>query len=50
MLANLVQAKGIAPSDANIRFGFDPIGMLAANGWNSFVWPEMAPVFASLVR
>jgi len=49
MLANLVQAKGIAPSDANIRFGFDPIGILAANGWNSFVWPEMAPVFAKLV-
>ncbi len=49
MLANLVQAKGIAPSDANIRFGFDPIGILAANGWNRFVWPDMAHVFASLV-
>jgi len=49
MLANLVQAKGVAPGDANIRFGFDPIGILAANGWNRFVWPDMAHIFANLV-
>jgi methylmalonyl-CoA mutase len=49
MLAHFVQQKGIAPSAVNIRFGFDPIGVLAANGWNVFVWPDMAPVFAGLV-
>jgi methylmalonyl-CoA mutase len=49
MLANLVQQRGLAPSDVNIRFGFDPIGVLAANGWNNVVWPDMANVFASLV-
>jgi len=49
MLANLVQEKGVAPSKANIRFGFDPIGILAANGWNRFKWPEMADIFANLV-
>jgi methylmalonyl-CoA mutase len=49
MLANLVQQRGLAPGDVNIRFGFDPIGVLAANGWNSVVWPDMANVFASLV-
>ena len=49
MLANLVQQKGLAPKDVNIRFGFDPIGVLAVNGWNNVVWPEMAPVFAGLV-
>jgi methylmalonyl-CoA mutase len=49
MLANLVQAQGIAPSDVNIRFGFDPIGILATNGWNRFVWPDMAHIFANLV-
>ena len=49
MLANLVQQRGLAPGDVNIRFGFDPIGVLAANGWNNVVWPDMANVFASLV-
>jgi len=49
MLANLLQKKGVAPSEANVRFGFDPIGILATNGWNRFVWPEMAHVLASLV-
>ncbi|MGK2921295.1 MAG: methylmalonyl-CoA mutase family protein [Methyloceanibacter sp.] len=48
MLANLVQQRGLAPSDVNIRFGFDPIGVLAANGWNNVIWPDMANVFASL--
>jgi methylmalonyl-CoA mutase len=49
MLAHLVQQRGIAPKDVNIRFGFDPIGVLAVNGWNNVVWPDMAPVFARLV-
>jgi len=48
MLANLVQQRGIAPAEVNIRFGFDPIGVLAANGWNNVIWPDMAHVFASL--
>ncbi len=48
MLANLVQQRGLDPSDVNIRFGFDPIGVLAANGWNNVIWPDMANVFASL--
>jgi len=49
MLANIVHMIGIAPSSVNIRFGFDPIGVLGANGWNNIAWPEMAPVFAGLV-
>lgn len=49
MLASLVHAKGLAPNAVNIRFGFDPIGVLAANGWNALAWPAMAPVFAALV-
>jgi len=49
MLANLVQQRGVAPSAVNIRFGFDPIGVVARNGWNMFAWPEMAHVFGSLV-
>ena len=49
MLANLVQQRDIAPSDVNIRFGFDPVGVMAGSGWNMFTWPEMAPVFGNLV-
>ena len=49
MLANMVHMIGIPPSVVNIRFGFDPIGVLAANGWNNIVWPDMAPVFAGLL-
>jgi methylmalonyl-CoA mutase len=48
-LANLVETRGIAPSEVNIRFGLDPIGVLAANGWSYVHWPEMAPVFSGLV-
>lgn len=49
MLANLVKMGDIAPSKVNIRFGFDPIGILATNGWSNIVWPDMAPVLAALV-
>jgi methylmalonyl-CoA mutase len=48
MFASLVRQRGIAPSDVNIRFGFDPIGVLGTNGWNNLTWPGMAHVFASL--
>ena len=48
-LSNLVKTRGIAASDVNIRFGLDPIGVLAANGWSYVVWPDMAPVFTGLV-
>jgi len=49
MLANLVQMQGVAAANVNIRFGFDPLGVLAANGWNTMPWPAMAPVFAALI-
>lgn len=49
MLANIVHQRGIAPGEVNIRFGFDPIGVLAVHGSASVIWPDMAPVFASLV-
>ena len=49
ILANLVQQRDLAPGDVNIRFGFDPIGVVAVNGWNMFGWPEMANVFGRLI-
>jgi methylmalonyl-CoA mutase len=49
MLANFVQMRGLSPEAINLRFGFDPIGVIAANGWNNVAWPDMAHVFAQLV-
>lgn len=34
IVADLVAGRGIPVNHTNIRFGFDPIGTLAANGWN----------------
>lgn len=50
MIANFVHMKGVSPSEVNIRFGFDPIGVIAANGWDNVAWPDMSHVFAQLVR
>jgi len=49
MLANLVQMQGVPPANVNIRFGFDPLGVLAANGWSTMPWPAMEPIFAALI-
>jgi methylmalonyl-CoA mutase len=49
MLTNLVQMQGIPAASVNIRFGFDPLGLLAANGWNTMPWPAMEPIFAALI-
>jgi methylmalonyl-CoA mutase len=49
ILAELVELRGIAPSAVNIRFGFNPIGAIAATGVAPRSWPEIAPVFAGFV-
>ena len=49
MLANLVRTRGTPPGDAEIRFGFAPLSVLAANGWNAAPWPALGPIFAALV-
>ena len=49
MLANLVRTRGTPPGDAEIRFGFAPLSVLAANGWNAAPWPTLGPIFAALV-
>ena len=49
MLANLVRTRGTPPGDAEIRFGFAPLSVLAANGWNAGPWPALGPIFAALV-
>ena len=34
IIAKLVKGRGLNPADVNFRFGFDPLGALAANGLN----------------
>jgi methylmalonyl-CoA mutase len=49
LLATLVKARGIAPKDVTIRFGFGPLASLAATGQSPLPWTEIAPIFASLI-
>ena len=48
-LAGLVKARGLDPSAAAIRFGLDPIGAMARNGWAEAAWPAAAQRFAETV-
>ena len=50
MVANYIHMRGFTPSEVTLRFGFDPIGVIAVNGWDNIVWPDMAHVFARLVE
>jgi methylmalonyl-CoA mutase len=47
LLAGLIAAKGFKPAAAAVRFGFDPIGALAATGSCPAAWRETAPSFAA---
>ncbi len=49
-LAALVRRRGVAPAATNIRFGFDPLGAMAAAGASPLDWPTLAPLFSRLVR
>jgi methylmalonyl-CoA mutase len=49
IVANYVKAKGLAPSAVNIRFGFDPLGAMAARGVVPKPWSELAPAVTALI-
>ena len=49
LLAALVKRRGIDPGSADIRFGFDPLGAMAAAGGGPIPWSEIAPIFAALI-
>lgn len=49
LLATLVKARGIAPQDVTIRFGFGPLGGVALSGQSPTPWTDIAPIFAGLV-
>jgi methylmalonyl-CoA mutase len=49
ILASLIQRRGIAPAATEIRFGFDPLGAMAAGGGSLFAWNDVAPMFAAVI-
>ena len=48
-LAALVKKRGIARGKTDIRFGFDPLGAMAASGGSPLAWKELAPVFHNAI-
>jgi methylmalonyl-CoA mutase len=49
LLAAKVARQGLAPAAVDIRFGFDPLGAMAAAGGAPAPWAELAPRFAGSV-
>ncbi|MEZ5788651.1 MAG: methylmalonyl-CoA mutase subunit beta [Xanthobacteraceae bacterium] len=48
-LADLIAKSGVAPEAVDIRFGFDPVGVLAVGAGNAN-WLDIAPRFAAEVK
>ncbi|MBI4273260.1 MAG: methylmalonyl-CoA mutase subunit beta, partial [Rhizobiales bacterium] len=48
-IATLVTSRGIAPKDTNIRFGFDPLGAMAASGQSPLRWNELSKLFSEIL-
>jgi methylmalonyl-CoA mutase len=49
-VAALLRKQAVAPSAVELRFGFDPLGLMAANGVSAGPWRELAPALADLVK
>jgi methylmalonyl-CoA mutase len=49
LIATLVKARGIAPKEVTIRFGFGPLGGIAASGQSPLAWKDIARIFAGLI-
>jgi methylmalonyl-CoA mutase len=49
ILASLIDNKAVSPAATQIRFGFDPLGAMAASGTSPLSWHETAPLFAACV-
>jgi methylmalonyl-CoA mutase len=48
-LAALLKNQGLAPAKADIRFGFDPLGIMASAGESAFPWKAVAPAFGQMI-
>ena len=49
LIGTLVKARGLAPKDATIRFGFGPLALMAMTGVTPLPWALLAPIAAKLV-
>jgi methylmalonyl-CoA mutase len=49
-LANLIEARGIAPANVRLRFNFQPLSTIAVRGAAPAPWTEMAPALADIIR
>jgi len=46
-LAEIAKERGTDPAKTKLRFGYDPLGMIAHHGGAPMPWQEIAPVFAA---
>jgi len=49
ILADLVTRRGLDPTQTDIRFGFDPLGAMAASGGTPFPWRDIVPIFTGVI-
>jgi methylmalonyl-CoA mutase len=49
LLADILKKRGVAPSAAKVRAGFDPISVAAVRGASRLPWPELSKVFVAAV-
>jgi methylmalonyl-CoA mutase len=49
LLATLVKVRGIAPAATDIRFGFDPLGAMAARGATPPPWRDVVAIFTAVI-
>jgi methylmalonyl-CoA mutase len=49
-VASLLQKQGVAPAAVDLRFGLDPLGVMATTGVSAKPWDELAASFADLIK
>jgi methylmalonyl-CoA mutase len=48
-LAAIIEARGIDPAKADIRFNYQPLSTMAARGATAIAWPEFEKPFAKMI-
>src|SRR5262249_10976106 len=49
MVVAFIKGRGLPPETVDLRFGFDPLGLMAATGKGRLPWRDLAHVFAATV-
>ena len=50
VIGEIAKKKGVSPDRIDVKFGYNPIGMLAAGKGDLAEWSSVAPLVAGLVR